>query len=56
MIAAHRRRHRRAFVALALVLPLLLWLALRSRPRPAANPTLPPGATAALADDGAPLR
>jgi len=56
MIAAHRRRHRRVFVALALVLPLLLWLALLSRPRSAENPALPPGVTAAPADDGTPSR
>jgi hypothetical protein len=56
VIAAHRRRHRRAFVALALLLPLLLWLALRARPDLPVNPGLPPEAAARPADDAEGVR
>lgn len=53
MIAAHRARHRAAWIALALLLPLLLALALRARPDRPRNPELPAGVEA-FADDRAP--
>jgi len=43
MIAAHRRRHRRTMLLLALLLPLLVWLALRARPVTPINVALPAG-------------
>lgn len=43
MIAAHRRRHRAIFRALAVLLPLLLFLALRARPRWPRLEVSPPG-------------
>ncbi len=50
MIAAHRARHRRIFLALALLLPILLFVALRARPRWPENATLPAGVES-FADD-----
>jgi len=43
MIAAHRRRHRLVWLALAIVLPLLLWSAVRARPERPLNRELPAG-------------
>ncbi len=47
MIAAHRRRHRRLLLALAVLLPLFLWLALRARPDWPRAESLPRGAVTA---------
>jgi hypothetical protein len=50
VISAHRRRHRRVWLVLAITLPILLWLALRARPSPVRNEAIPEGVER-VADD-----